>query len=226
MSEKPTAIITGAAGGMGIGLVAGFRAAGYEVIAVDRTAAAGITALDVRDEAAVSSLAASLDRLAVLINAAGIIRRREEYDPAVFAEVMAVNVTGMMRLCVACRPALARAGGSIVNIASLYALTGAPHAPAYSASKGAVVNLSKSLAIEWAKDGIRVNTIAPGWIATPMTEPLRADPARNKAILDRVPMGRWGTPDDILGPALFLASDAARFVTGAVLSVDGGYAAV
>ena len=226
MSEKPTAIITGAAGGMGIGLVAGFRAAGYEVIAVDRTAAAGITALDVRDEAAVSSLAASLDRLAVLINAAGIIRRREEYDPAVFAEVMAVNVTGMMRLCVACRPALARAGGAIVNIASLYALTGAPHAPAYSASKGAVVNLSKSLAIEWAKDGIRVNTIAPGWIATPMTDPLRADPARNKAILDRVPMGRWGTPDDILGPALFLASDAARFVTGAVLSVDGGYAAV
>jgi NAD(P)-dependent dehydrogenase (short-subunit alcohol dehydrogenase family) len=226
MSEKPTAIITGAAGGMGIGLVAGFRAAGYDVIAVDRTAAAGITALDVRDEAAVSSLAASLDRLAVLINAAGIIRRREEYDPAVFAEVMAVNVTGMMRLCVACRPALARAGGAIVNIASLYALTGAPHAPAYSASKGAVVNLSKSLAIEWAKDGIRVNTIAPGWIATPMTEPLRADPARNKAILDRVPMGRWGTPDDILGPALFLASDAARFVTGAVLSVDGGYAAV
>jgi len=221
MSEKPTAIITGAAGGMGIGLVAGFRAAGYDVIAVDRTAAAGITALDVRDEAAVSSLAASLDRLAVLINAAGIIRRREEYDPAVFAEVMAVNVTGMMRLCVACRPALARAGGAIVNIASLYALTGAPHAPAYSASKGAVVNLSKSLAIEWAKDGIRVNAIAPGWIVTELNRDYLMS-EQGQALKREIPIGRFGEERDLDGPLLLLVSDAGRFVTGTTIVADGG----
>ena len=226
MADKPIAVITGAASGIGLGLAVGFRAAGYDVIGVDRAAGDGITALDVRDSAAVMAFGAKLERVAVLINAAGIIRRQEEYDPAVFADVIDVNVTGMMRLCVACKPALARAKGSIVNIASIYALTGAPHAPAYSASKGAVVQLSKSLAIAWASEGIRVNTVAPGWIITPLTDPIRADAVRNRTILDRVPMGRWGTTDEICDPILFLASDAARYVTGAVLSVDGGYAAM
>ncbi len=107
----------------------------------------------------------------------------------------------------------------------MHAIFGAPLSPAYAASKAGVVQLTKSLAVAWAEDGIRVNAIAPGWIETPMTEPARFDAARNRAILDRTPLGRWGTPDDIVGPALFLASDAARFITGAILVVDGGYSA-
>lgn len=131
-----------------------------------------------------------------------------------------------MRVSVACKPALARARGAIVNIASMYSFFGAPHAPVYAASKAGVVQLTKSLAIAWAADGIRVNAIAPGWIDTQFTEPARSSEARRRAILERSPMGRWGTPDEVVGPALFLASDAARFVTGAVLPVDGGYSAM
>ena len=97
----------------------------------------------------------------------------------------------------------------------MHAIFGAPLSPAYAASKAGVVQLTKSLAVAWAEEGIRVNAIAPGWIETPMTVPARSDAARNRAILDRTPLGRWGTPDDIVGPALFLASDAARFITGA-----------
>ena len=130
-----------------------------------------------------------------------------------------------MRMAVACRAALASAKGTIVNIASMHAMFGAPLSPGYAASKAGVVQLTKSLAVAWALEGVRVNAIAPGWIETPMTAPARSDAARNRAILDRTPMGRWGTPDDIVGPALFLASDGARFITGAVLVVDGGYSA-
>jgi NAD(P)-dependent dehydrogenase (short-subunit alcohol dehydrogenase family) len=181
--------------------------------------------LDVADAAAVTAFAATLDSLSVLVNAAGILRLRDEYEPAEFMRVVDVNLTGTMRMAVACRAALASAKGAIVNIASMHAIFGAPLSPAYAASKAGVVQLTKSLAVAWAEDGIRVNAIAPGWIETPMTVPARSDPARNRAILDRTPLGRWGTPDDLVGPALFLASDAARFVTGAVLVVDGGYSA-
>jgi NAD(P)-dependent dehydrogenase (short-subunit alcohol dehydrogenase family) len=224
MPAEPTALITGAAGGIGQALVAGFRTAGYEVVAVDRVAGDGIVALDVTDTAAVNAFAAKFDTLAVLVNAAGVLRRRDEYDPAVFAEVLDINLTGAMRLSTACKPALAKARGAIVNIASMFAFFGAPHAPAYAASKGGVAQLTKSLAVAWAKDGIRVNAIAPGWIVTTMTANTRSDEGRNRAILERTPMGRWGTPEEVVGPALFLASEAARFVTGVVLPVDGGYA--
>jgi NAD(P)-dependent dehydrogenase (short-subunit alcohol dehydrogenase family) len=223
---KPIAIITGAAGGIGGALVRGFRDAGYETIGVDRAGGEGIVPLDVTDTDAVIAFAAGFDELAVLVNAAGILRLREEYDPAVFASVVDINLTGAMRLSVACRPALARAKGAIVNIASMHALFGAPLSPAYAASKAGIAQLTKSLAVAWAADGIRVNAIAPGWIETPMTVPARSDEKRNRAVLDRTPMGRWGKPEDIVGPALFLASDAARFVTGVVLPVDGGYAAM
>ena len=161
-----------------------------------------------------------------VVNAAGIVRRQEEFEAGAFEDVLNVNLSGTMAMCVACKPALARARGAIVNIASMYSFFGAPHAPAYAASKAGVVQLTKSLAIAWAADGIRVNAIAPGWIDTPFTEAARANDARRAAILDRSPMGRWGTPEDIVGPALFLAGDAAQFVTGAVLPVDGGYSAV
>lgn len=226
MAERPTAVITGAAGGIGGALVAGFRGAGYAVVGVDRAAGDGIEPLDITDREAVAAFGARFDTLDVLVNAAGVLRLREEYDPAVFTAVVDVNLAGTMRLCVACRPALAAGRGAIVNIASMHALFGAPLSPAYAASKAGVAQLTKSLAVAWAKDGIRVNAIAPGWIETPMTVPARSDEKRNRAVLDRTPMGRWGKPGDIVGPVLFLASDAARFVTGVVLPVDGGYSAM
>ena len=220
-----SAVVTGAASGIGRALFLAFRQAGYRTIGVDCAPADGVETLDVTDAAAVAEFAAKLDGLAVLINAAGVLRLRQEYEPSEFMRVVDVNLTGTMRMAVACRAALASARGAIVNIASMHAIFGAPLSPAYAASKAGVVQLTKSLAVAWADAGIRVNAIAPGWIETPMTLPARSDPARNRAILDRTPLGRWGTPDDIVGPALFLASDAARFVTGAVLVVDGGYAA-
>ena len=134
-----------------------------------------------------------------------------------------VNLTGTMRMCVAARPKLAAARGAIVNTASMYSFFGAPHAPAYAASKGGVAQLTKSLAVAWAAEGIRVNALAPGWIATELTQPARADTARSQAIVGRTPMARWGEPEDVAGAALYLLSDAARFVTGAMLPVDGGY---
>jgi 2-dehydro-3-deoxy-D-gluconate 5-dehydrogenase len=224
-ARTSTALITGAASGIGRALFVAFRQAGYRTIGVDRSPAEGVETLDVTDAAAVTAFAAKLDVLSVLVNAAGVIRLRQEYDPSEFMRVVDVNLTGTMRMSVACRAALATARGAIVNVASMHALFGAPLSPAYAASKAGVVQLTKSLAVAWAEEGIRVNAIAPGWIDTPMTAPARADAARNRAILDRTPLGRWGTPDDIVGPALFLAGDAARFITGAILVVDGGYSA-
>jgi NAD(P)-dependent dehydrogenase (short-subunit alcohol dehydrogenase family) len=224
-ANAATALITGAGGGIGGALLVAFRQAGYRTIGVDCAPAEGLTRLDVTDTAAVTAFAASLDALAVLVNAAGVLRLRAEYDPSEFARVVDVNLTGTMRMMVACRAALSKAKGAVVNIASMHAIFGAPLSPGYAASKAGVVQLTKSLAVAWAEDGIRVNAIAPGWIETPMTVPARSDATRNRVILDRTPLGRWGTPDDIVGPALFLASDAARFITGAVLVVDGGYSA-
>jgi NAD(P)-dependent dehydrogenase (short-subunit alcohol dehydrogenase family) len=232
VAERPTAVISGAAGGIGRGLAEGFLAAGYAVTGVDRATAGwdapGFTyvPLDVSDGDAVAAFGAGLDRLDVLVNAAGIIRRVEEFELPVFEQVIDVNLTGTMRLCTACRPALAVQGGAIVNIASMLSFFGGALVPAYSASKGGIVTLTKSLAVAWAKDNIRVNAIAPGWIATPLTSALKADADRSRAILDRTPMGRWGEPGDLVGPALFLAGASARFVTGVVLPVDGGYSSM
>src|SRR5664279_1424511 len=154
MSTKPVVLITGAAGGIGRALTAGFAAAGYTVTGVDRSAADGIVALDITDTAAVKTFAAKFETLAVLVNAAGILRHRDEYDIAVFEDVLDVNLTGAMRMATACEPALARAKGSIINIASMHAYFGAPHAPAYAASKAGIAQLTKSLAVAWGKSGI------------------------------------------------------------------------
>lgn len=181
--------------------------------------------LDVRDAAAIAAYFATLLRLDILINCVGIIRRGEEQDPEVFAQVIDVNLNGTQRLCVAARPLLAQSKGCIVNTASMLSFFGGALAPGYSASKGGVAQLTKSLALAYAPEGIRVNAVAPGWIATPLTQALRDDPARNAAIVARTPLGRWGAPDDIAGAALFLCSPAAAFVTGTILAVDGGYMA-
>jgi NAD(P)-dependent dehydrogenase (short-subunit alcohol dehydrogenase family) len=224
----PVAIVSGVTGGIGRALANGFAAAGYRVTGIDRSepsspASGEFVRLDITDTSAVAAFGAALDRVDVLVNAAGVIRRVEEFDIAVFEQVIDVNLTGTMRLATACRPALSRARGAIVNIASMLSFFGGGLVPGYSASKGGVAQLTKSLAVAWAKDGVRVNALAPGWIATAMTEPLREDATRNRSILERTPMARWGTPEDLVGPALFLASEAARFVTGVILPVDGGY---
>ena len=229
-------LVTGGSSGIGAGIARAFRDLGATVTATGVTTAdceranadpanAGValTPLDVRDGAALDALMAGFERLDVLVTAAGMIRRDAEYDPAVFAEVIAVNLTGTLQACAAAQPKLAASGGSVVTIASMLSFFGAPRAPAYAASKGGVAQLTKSLAAAWAPNGVRVNAVAPGWIATPLTQALQDDPERSRPILARTPMGRWGTPEEVAAAAIFLASPAARFVTGAILAVDGGY---
>ena len=227
-------LVVGATSGIGAGIAAAFAAHGADVLVTGATeaeaevarrapAAGAVAVLDVRDGAAVRALIAAQARLDVVVNCAGVIRRGEEHDPEVFAAVVDINLNGTQRVCAAARGRLAERGGCIVNLASMLSFFGAGLAPAYSASKGGIAQLTKSLAIAYAADGIRVNAIAPGWIATPLTAALRDDPARHEAIRARTPLGRWGEPGDVAGAALFLASPAAAFVTGVVLPVDGGY---
>jgi NAD(P)-dependent dehydrogenase (short-subunit alcohol dehydrogenase family) len=221
--------VTGGTSGIGLAIAQAFRDAGADVTAAgldaDTAALEGMRAetLDVADDRAVTAAFARLNRLDVLVNAAGMIRRGDEHDVAVFQRVVEVNLVGAMRTCTAARELLAASHGSVVNIASMLSFFGGGLVPAYSASKGGVAQLTKSLAIAWAQQKIRVNALAPGWIATPLTQGLQDDPARSAAVLSRTPMGRWGTPQDVAGPALFLCSPAAAFVTGVVLPVDGGY---
>ncbi len=162
----------------------------------------------------------------MLVNCAGIARRDEETDPAVFARVLDVNLRGMLHLANAFKPHLEASKGTLIAIASMYSTFGSPRVPAYGASKAGVAQLTKSLAIAWAGAGVRVNAIAPGFIVTEQTARARADATHVQRVLDRTPLGRWGQPADLVGPALFLASPAAAFITGVVLAVDGGYTAV
>ena len=180
-------------------------------------------ALDVRDNAAIAACLAARPRLDILVNCAGTIKRVAEHDPEVFAEVVDVNLNGTMRLCTAARPALAKTEGCIVNTASMFSFFGGGHAPGYTASKGGVAQLTKALAVAYAVDKIRVNAVAPGWIATAMTESVRKDPQKSAAILARTPLGRWGDPGNVADVVTFLCSPAAAFMTGAIVPVDGGY---
>lgn len=229
-------LVIGGTSGIGAGIGGAFARAGAEVVVTGATEAeaeraasdaalsgARVRILDVRDTAAVQACVDALPRLSVLVNCAGVIRRGAEMDPEVFADVLDINLNGTQRACAAARKTLAQQQGCIVNTASMLSFFGGGLVPAYSASKGGVAQLTKSLAIAYAADGIRVNAVAPGWIATPLTQPLQDDPARAQPILQRTPLARWGTPQDVAGPVLFLASRAAAFVTGVVLPVDGGY---
>lgn len=235
-AEGLRALVTGGSSGIGAGIVEGLSAHGVAVEFTGLTASevegASVPSsakghvLDLADHAAIDALAASFDRLDILVNCAGMIARNAEFEPDMFDKVLQINLSGTMRMCVACKPLLAASHGCIVNTASMLSFFGGPAVPAYTASKGGVAQLTKSLAAAWAKDGIRVNAIAPGWIETPLTAELTRDESRSQALLSRTPMNRWGRPEDIAGPVAFLCSPAAGFMTGAVIPIDGGYAAV
>jgi NAD(P)-dependent dehydrogenase (short-subunit alcohol dehydrogenase family) len=235
-SQSRNVLVTGGTSGIGAAIASAFASTGAVVTAIGATAAevlaardrqemAGIRieALDVRDSEAVLARVASLGELDVVVNCAGVIRRGDEHRPEVFAYVIDINLNGAMRVCAAARDALKERRGCIINIASMLSFFGGGLVPAYSASKGGIAQLTKSLAIAYAADGIRVNAVAPGWITTGLTQSLQDDPVRSAQILARTPMGRWGTPEDVTGPVLFLASPAAHFITGVILPVDGGY---
>ena len=228
------ALITGGTSGIGAGIGQYLARHGYHVTACgltdDELAVFGAhdnmttRKLDVTDAASVEAVMKSIPRLDLLVNCAGIIQRNNaEFEIEGFRKTIEVNLNGSMRMCLAAHQALKAAGGSIINTASMLSFFGSPYAPAYAASKGGVAQLTKSLAAAWAADGIRVNAIAPGWIATDLTRALQDDQARTDAILSRTPIKRWGQPEDLAGVVAFLASDAAKFVTGVVMPVDGGY---
>jgi NAD(P)-dependent dehydrogenase (short-subunit alcohol dehydrogenase family) len=230
------ALITGGTTGIGFAIASAMIEAGYQVtvtgltdeqVAIPAGRRLAAVKLDVTSAESVAAVLAPFDELDALINCAGVIfRNGAEYDIETFQKVIDVNLTGTMRMCVAAHKKLAAARGAIVNTASMLSYFGGPSIPAYTASKGGVAQLTKALAVAWAPEGIRVNAIAPGWIATELTRGLVEDEERSAAILRRTPMQRWGEPGDISGAAVFLCSEAARFITGVILPVDGGYAAV
>jgi NAD(P)-dependent dehydrogenase (short-subunit alcohol dehydrogenase family) len=181
--------------------------------------------LDVTDDAGVAAFAETIPRLDALVNCAGILARDKEFEIATFMKVIDVNLTGTFRTCMAFRGALARSKGAIVNIASMNATLALPRIPAYCASKGGVVMLTKALALAWAAEGIRVNAVAPGYIETSINEAGRQDQAHYQRIADRTAFRRWGQPDDVAGAVAFLCMPASSYATGTVVAIDGGFLA-
>lgn len=240
------AIVTGGNGGIGLGIARGLAAAGASVAvaardaektrsAVDELRAMGATAVglsvDVADEASVAdAVARAADALGgadILVNNAGIGIRKppQDYSADEWRRVIAVNLDGAFLCSREVYPHMKRAGGGkIINIGSMTSVFGSDWVASYSASKGGVVQLTKSLAVAWAADNIQVNAILPGWIHTDLTAPIRRNfPERYEYIRSRIPNGRWGEPNEMGGAATFLASAASDYVTGVSLPVDGGY---
>ncbi|MGF6768094.1 NAD(P)-dependent dehydrogenase (short-subunit alcohol dehydrogenase family) [Paraburkholderia sp. GAS199] len=231
--EGKTAFVTGGLSGIGAAIANGLAQLGAKTVAAGLPLPEGAPdtlrddirrlTLDVRSTDDVNAAMGAFSRLDIVVNCAGVISRIEEHRIDVFERVMDINLNGTMRVCSAARELLKASSGCIVNTASMLSFFGGGLVPAYSASKGAVAQLTKSLAIAYAADGIRVNAIAPGWIATPLTQALQDDDNRSQAILERTPMRRWGTPEEVAQVAAFLCTPAASFMTGAIVPVDGGY---
>ncbi len=242
------ALVTGAARGLGRALAVGLAGAGADVAALDvlpvdetRAAIAGFgrrhhgLERDLRGAtpesaaAIVAEVVGALGRLDILINNAGIIRRAPalEFGAEDWQAVLDVNLSAAFYLSQAAARhwVAAGRGGKIVNMASMLSFQGGLLVPSYAAAKSAVAGLTRALANEWAPLGINVNALAPGYMATELTAALRTDPAREEAMLARIPAGRWGEPSDLEGAVVFLASDAAAYVHGAILAVDGGWLA-
>lgn len=240
-----TALVTGAKRGIGRGMAEALAAAGADIIGVSATLAPGsdveaaITAMgrkftpyscDFSDRSALHAFIEKLNEDGVtpdiLVNNAGTIRRTPaaDHSDADWDHVIEVNLSAQFVLSREIGKGMVERGsGKIIFTASLLTFQGGINVPGYSASKGGIGQLTKALANEWASKGVNVNAIAPGYVATDNTEALQNDPVRYKSILERIPAGRWGTPDDFAGPVVFLASDAAKYVHGEILTVDGGW---
>lgn len=231
-----TVLITGGVSGIGAATALAFKKAGAKVITTGLTlqeidtaknnpdfSGIDIHQLDVTDSLAITKLASQIDSLDYLVHCAGMILRDAEHEPENFDKVLNVNVSGGMRVTHAMKPLLTKSKGAIVFIGSIMSIFGGPKQPAYSASKGAIKNLAMSLGAAYAADGIRVNAIAPGFVMTNLSKGARDNQTRNQEILSRTPMARWADTSEIADPILFLCSDAARYMTGTLLIVDGGY---
>jgi 2-deoxy-D-gluconate 3-dehydrogenase len=238
------ALVTGGNGGIGLGMARALAQAGAKIAISGRDAAKnaaaakaiGAVALecDLKDERAcrrlVDDAARGLGRLDILVNNAGINIRKapQQYSLAEWKEVLDTNLTSAFVASQAAYPHLKRAGGGkIVNVGSMMSIFGAAFVAPYGASKGGVVQLTKALACAWARDGIQVNAVLPGWIDTALTQRARQDvPGLHERVLARTPAGRWGAPEDLAGIAVFLCSRASDFVTGTAIAVDGGYSSL
>jgi len=246
--DGKVALVTGASRGLGQGMAVGLAEAGADIAGLDRTPDCNETCAQVEAlgrryfnlsidllnatpedlTRAVEQVVERLGRIDILVNNAGIIRRAPalDYTVADWDEVININLRALFFLSQAAGRVMAAQGsGKIINVASMLSFQGGILVPSYTASKSAVAGLTRALANEWAPLGVNVNAIAPGYMATDNTAPLRADPVRSEAILARIPAGDWGTPDDLKGAVVYLASDAARYVHGAILPVDGGWLA-
>lgn len=232
-------LVTGGSRGIGHGIARAFAAAGAQVAITGRRAAAGdydtdltgleYRTLEVTEAAAINALAHSLPALDVLVNNAGanLPGGKSEYEPDVFEESVRINLFSAYRLSAACREKLAHSdlagGASIINLASMASFFGITPVPGYGAAKAATVQMTKTLAAAWAQDRIRVNAVAPGLIRSNMTARIQGLPEFTRKDFERMPLARWGTPDDVAPAVLFLASPAARYITGQTLPIDGGY---
>jgi 2-deoxy-D-gluconate 3-dehydrogenase len=242
--DGKVALVTGSASGLGAAIAVALAEAGASVACHGNRRPADETSERIRTMGRVSksfaadlskpygadslyeAVAAAMGAPEILVNNAGMIYREpaENYDTQAWMTVLQVNLTSVFRLCqLAGRSMLERRRGKIVNIASLLSFQGGIRVPAYAASKGGVAQLTKALANEWAQRDVQVNAIAPGYFLTENTSALQKDEIRNRQILERIPAGRWGEPQDISGAALFLASAASNYITGEVLVVDGGW---